>query len=292
MSAPLCVVCTRPTADGYACMACGVDRPRAQLAEIADMTPAARDVAHRANRRAGGGGSGKPGSSLPLDLGATARLDAVHAVVAGWARHIGETRGVPQPWVRPAGAPAIDPIVTLARWLDGHLEWMRHRQEADEFLRDVGECARIVRGLARGPAEQKYLGPCGALLLIEGVEGPWPCEGDVYGIRGASRARCRDCGAEVAQEDREAWLDGEVRSHAFRAVHIADAYGVNVNTIRTWHARGLLTAHGEDRDGRPLFNVGEVLDMFRDLAVRRAEGQAKRARRAAELVAGGERMSA
>jgi hypothetical protein len=58
----------------------------------------------------------------------------------------------------------IDPLVALARWLTPHLEWARHRPEAGELLADIESCARVVAGIARGPAEQKYLGPCGALI--------------------------------------------------------------------------------------------------------------------------------
>jgi hypothetical protein len=226
-----------------------------------------------------------------------------------------------------------DRIVTLARWLDGQLEWMRHRAEVDEFLGDVERCARVVRGLARGPAEQKYLGPCGAptptVSRLDGeglvMDGP-PCEGDVYGPRGGSRGSCRSCGAEVAQSEREAWLDGEVRSRAFRIAHIADAYAVKDNTISQWHARGKLTAYwvtsagltvewtvppiDPDLEGDELaarqreielelkargpkvFYVGDVLDLAAADAIRRHEAATKRKRREAAKAAESERLSA
>jgi hypothetical protein len=197
-----------------------------------------------------------------------------------------------------------DPIAKLATRLAGHVEWMRHRQEADEFLSAVDACLRVVRGLARGPSEQKYLGPCGAepphdTLCFDKVGHPhdnececWchdlhdpqvmanrTCDGDVYAYRGAKVGRCRTCGAEVATSEREAWLDAEVRAHAFRDREIADAYGVNVKTIRTWVLRGHLVPHGHDADGRPLLNVGDVLDLAAADAARRETDRAKRARR-------------
>lgn len=183
-----------------------------------------------------------------------------------------------------------DPIARMAQFLAGHAEWLRHRQEADEFLNAVDACLRVVRGLARGPSEQKYLGPCGATLcrlcgvvnathVCEGDIPVWPCDGDVYAYRGARVGRCRTCGAEVATSEREAWLDAEVRAHAFRDREIADAYGVNVKTIRTWVGRGHLVPHGHDGDGRPLLNVGDVLDLAAADAARRETDRAKRARR-------------
>lgn len=96
MSANTCVVCGRPTPDGHACTA-ETARAGGQLAEIVELTGPARDVAHGQTSRGGAGGSGKPGSRLPFDLGATARLDAVENTLATWARHIAETRGVALP---------------------------------------------------------------------------------------------------------------------------------------------------------------------------------------------------
>jgi hypothetical protein len=191
-----------------------------------------------------------------------------------------------------------DPIATVAAWLAGHVEWMRHRPECDEFMADVEACARIVAGIARGPASQRYLGPCGAQQppteygIAQGFSDGGCCVGDIYAREGAQRGACRTCGATVGVEDRRAWLDAEVRSHAFRAVEIAQAYGVNANTIRSWAARGQLVPHGHDSDGRPLFNVGDVLDLAAADAARRATEQAKRARRATAKAADIERITA
>jgi hypothetical protein len=227
-----------------------------------------------------------------------------------------------------------DPIIAAARFVAENLEWLRHRQEADEALTTIDACARVVSGIARGPAPQKYLGPCGA-VLAETAE-PCPgdcscrsgprtalsdacaacscfetchpivptdaegqiCDGDIYARDGAERGRCRTCGAQVATSERRAWLDAEVRAHAFRAAEIANAYGINVKTIRSWatdrQARydhsgtcvqtarpAKLHPHGWDRDGRPLFLVGDVLDLAAQEAARREEARAERARRAA-----------
>lgn len=215
-----------------------------------------------------------------------------------------------------------DPIIAAARFITDHLEWLRHTPAIDEALVEIAAAARVVAGIARGPAEQQYLGPCGALLrprpccdlhgehceppselccheCTEATHDTYPvrhldgthcvmetmeCPGDVYAPRGGSVGRCRVCGAEVASEDRRAWLDAEIRSRAFRAVHIADAYGLSVDTIRSWATRGLLVPHGTETDKRtgkpvPTYNVGDVLNLAATTAARRAEAQAKRARR-------------
>lgn len=93
MTASTCLRCGRPTPDGVVCVA-ETTKAAAQLAELLDMLPAARDIATGQARHGSGGGSGKPGSRLPFDLGATARLDAIQNELAGWVRLISEQRGL------------------------------------------------------------------------------------------------------------------------------------------------------------------------------------------------------
>lgn len=297
-----CVRCGAEQTDGaYACRRCGIDRPAAQLGDIRDMATAARDVAQRLATRDTPASTGKPGSQLPLDLSATSRLDAVQNALTTLARDIVETRGAQ---TAPTAAMRLtypEPLIRIAQWLTGQLEWLRHATNGDHepwathALGEIEAAARIVAGIARGPGAQRYLGPCGAMvgLLPNPVELPdvlvtVECEGDIYARVYADGTTsttgiCRTCQATVATAERQTWLDDQVREHNFRAAHIADAFGINVKTIRTWHLRGLLIAHGEDRDSRPLFNVGDVLDLARALAVRRAERQAERARRTTEI---------
>jgi hypothetical protein len=343
----VCVCCERPTDDGYACTHCGITRPTEQLATIVDMTPAARDVAHgQARHGSTGGGSGEP--RLVLNLGATQRLDSVQTALTTWVRHIAAQRGsrTPITW--------HDPIAQSAEWLTGQLEWLRHRREVDDALADIAACARIVAGVARGPGERKYLGPCVAPtgpapdrcpVDCECHHGPhYPCtepggcgsagcgrptgicSGNVY-VRvlntetGACAATgyCHRCGGPVATDERRAWLDGEVRQHAYRAAHIAEAYDISVDTIRSWAARGHLRSYwvtpagitaewtephldpeleGDERAAREaaiaeelaqrgprVHYVGDVLDLAAADAARRAGEQAKRARRAAARAA-------
>lgn len=275
MSQAICVRCGGEV-DGtaYVDTRC-TDRARAQLAEIADMVGAARDIATGQARHSGsGGGSGKPGSRLPLDLAATAKLDGVTAALGSWLRLVVAERGTDTADVSHWG----DPIEGIAVKLGNHMEWLRHQRFADEFLTDVEAAARVVRGLARGRAEQRYLGPCGA-------EGTWPggcpamcachdgpgrrcdellncttvgcahrgewagtCEGDVYAIvhsdgTTARSGRCKTCEAEVETSERRVWLDAEVRQYAYRAAQIADAYGLSDDTIRSWASRGKLPSY-------------------------------------------------
>jgi hypothetical protein len=94
VSANLCVICGRPTQDGYADMAC-VRRTGQRLAEIIQFTPDARAFAAGLVRHGGGGGpGGKPGSRSPGNDGAMDVMDAVQNALTTIAREIAETRGL------------------------------------------------------------------------------------------------------------------------------------------------------------------------------------------------------
>lgn len=180
-----------------------------------------------------------------------------------------------------------DPIVTAARFLAENAEWIRHKPFAGEWLADVDACHRTVLGIARGPADRRYLGPCGApheAVDHEAEGGPvvyqdGECDGNVYARRGADTGHCQACGAAYPVKERREWLDGLVGEYNYRAKWLADAFGINVNTLRSWALRGLLAAHGHDEDGYPLYNAAEVKELDRQARERKAEREDRKARR-------------
>lgn len=294
MTAQPCVRCERPTLDGYACSGCA-DRAAAQLAEIRELTPAARDVAYGIVRRsAGGSGSGKPGSRSPGNDDAMDTLDEVQNRLTTLARDIAEMRGAQFVSTAFDGLGVPDPLAEACSWLGGQMEWARHAVDGTEpyamrALDEIAESARQIRHLVDGPAAQKYLGPCGAEVEVEDdfdytMLLQFTCDGDVYGRAGGDKGRCRTCGAEVDTGERLIWLDDVRRDWLYYASEIADAYPIKAMTIRAWLSRGLLVAHG-DRDGRPLLKLGEVLDLAAGDAARREEARATRARRSAARAA-------
>lgn len=265
-----CTVCDRNAVDSpaaYACAACTSTAQRA-LADIADATPAARDVAARASRR-GAPIRGHGDARLPINLAAVARLDAIQAALTTWARHIAEERGIQPPSAAVdgrTGAGSGDPLQTAARWLTGHLDWLRHRPEAAEAYRDIAAARRVIHGIAAGPSERRWLGQCG-----QPDEHGQECAADLYGRVGATTATCRACGARHDVDERRAWLDSVAREHAYTPREIEAAYGIRAGTIRVWAHRRLIAA---DADGR--YPLGAVLDLAASEAARRATAQARR----------------
>lgn len=226
----------------------GVTRPMQLLAEIADMTQAARDVAQRQARRGSGGGSGKPGSTLPIDLTATAKLDAVVNSLGTWVRVIAEERGVPAEihgdGIMGAGErdrvgrDGRDDLSGSARWLRGHCEWMRHRPEVDEFLTDVEACARVIRSIADHAADKRV------------IVGMCDCGKTLYAPRGRQVITCPDCEAhwdvDVSRDGLRGHLDERLVTAA-EAAHLAgfldtDRSGEQIRKlVNKWAERGELS---------------------------------------------------
>ncbi|WP_213452874.1 DUF1922 domain-containing protein [Rhizomonospora bruguierae] len=255
MSDPTCAACQRPDPTGGVCCHDCAGRARRSLHIVADLTGDARDVAHgQARRGTGRVGGGGGEVRLPLNLAATARLDAAQNELTGWARHVAGERGLPTP----AGA---DPLEVAARWLTGHVEWLRFREEAFEAFEAFGDAERTVTTIADRPPERVIVGAC-------------DCGARLYAPRGAAVATCRDCGQrwdvdksrDILRRHLAKMLatPAEIATMALYLDPDADRRRVR-HLITVWATRRrggvpLITMRGRDAAGAPLYRVGEVLD--------------------------------
>jgi hypothetical protein len=189
-----------------------------------------------------------------------------------------------------------DPLIAAAQFLQAQLPWLAHATDeqgesyAASVFAEIRDCASRMRAVVEGPADRRYLGPCGADVISSGIDAEgWPadvdikiCEGSVYARDGAATGRCNTCKTEYQQAERQDWIDTLRRDWLYHASEITEAYPeIKANTVSKWHSRGLLASHGE-HNGGPLFKVGEVLDLAAGDAARREEIRAERDRRKAK----------
>jgi hypothetical protein len=242
-----CLGCQPRLAEDGLCCDQHVRWAAESLAEIIALTDDARAVAAGLVRH-GSGGGGKPGSRSPGNDDAMDVINAVSNALTTMARAIAEERGLQIPSAALGDVSPADPLTRAAKWLTGQLDWLRHATDeqggpyAASVFAEIRDCASRMRAVVEGPADRRYLGPCGAPQWVENLggeagcrelEGP-PCDGNVYARYGAPTGYCQTCGAQVNTDERRKWLDAEVRSRAFTAKDIADAYEINVKTIRSW----------------------------------------------------------
>lgn len=252
-----CATCDRPVADAAVCAGCA-NRAAAGLRDAADLWPELAVTIARLDRmgdptpRAGRPAPAnpiRPGGDpatdqatgwppgLPVNLAASETADVVRNTITTWARHIADEVGADPP-----GDPA-----ELMRWLAGRLEWARHQPWAAEAIDELGEVPKLLARALDRPPPRRYLGPC-------------TCGADLYARRGAQHARCA-CGASAPVAEVLATLDKLARAHAYTASEIEAAYRIRADRIRQWAARGRITQRGTDRLGRPLYLLGDVLNL-------------------------------
>jgi len=294
------------------CSPCA-DRSAVDLARIVDLAPEV-EAAIAKLARFGGSVSSSREHPLPVDLRAGERGAAIGNTVATWARHVSEQRGVPIE--RPPRVPprTVGPLCRLlaecrheacerirtrhvelgpavaAAFLAGQLEWLRHRREALEAFGELRDAARDLERLVGRPRDLWYAGPCQA-ELADGSE----CKADLYAAPAARTVRCRECKAEHDAAALREWLLTEavdVLAHAeliARALTALEMDDVTPARVRGMARHGRLVAHGVDPAGRPLYRVGDVLDVIEEQEqIEQARAQVreeKAARRAARQAA-------
>jgi hypothetical protein len=286
---PSCGRCVRPVGAGdtaYVCGCCAGELAR-KLVEAGDLVDEAEVTAARLARY---GTGGRPGAEqqLPYHWSATDAVWVAGNVLTTWARHVAETRGNapgrPGPMLGPLCRAGLScrhlscqtirsrarphPVARAARWLATQTGWLRHRPEAVEAVDELLDACALLRRTADRPPQLWYAGPC------EPEPAP-QCRGELYALPGASAVRCRDCGMRHDAGERRAWLLQAARgtlAHATLLATALTALGLDVtpSMVRNYADRGRILAHGADDRGRPLYLVGEVIDILGELAARRA----------------------
>jgi hypothetical protein len=275
----LCDRCGWPVPDtAYVCVRCAD-----VLAERLRRVPAGEawtTIARLSRTGPAGRTSERP---LPFSWeAADATWAAVNTLIT-WQRHITEASGrdpgppgspVQGPHCRAGHSCAHDscawlgirehPLEHLVNWLADQLGWLRYRQEAAEAFDELADAAALTVRTVDLPPVRWYAGPCG-------TDG---CTADLYAASGSSTVTCWECGARHDADYRRGWLLRQAEdtlAHAALAAGAITALGHPCKdaTVRQWAHRGRLAAHPPDQRGRPLYRVGDVLDLVRESESRR-----------------------
>lgn len=278
--------CNRPVADNaYACVSCA-RQLREALKTIAELSG---DLQNAVTRQTAMGGASVARSTAdkppPFDPKASELAGRLRNTVTTWVRHITNERG--QTWPE---MPIVGPVCSwgactahssctairwsrrvrtlgeTARWLSGHLEWIRHRAEVPEIVDEFSRLAQQLTRTVDRPADRVYIGRCG------GLEDPDACPADLYARPGADTVQCRDCGQVWGVPEQREWLLKVAEDHLATATEISRFLTQNrersvlASTVRVLAHRGRITARGHDQHERPLYRVGDVVDVLANSA--------------------------
>lgn len=159
------------------------------------------------------------------------------------------------------GTPPPDTAPAMAAWLLPRLPDVIGLPWAVTLL-DVRRIADRGARIVDAPAERTYAGPCDT------------CGTDLYAQEGRGTVTCPDCRTMYDLATRRAWLLDVVDDRLATATEIARALTslelpVSSERIRQWRHRDRLDERGSDRRGRPLYRVGDVVDLLVEYATKR-----------------------
>lgn len=271
-----CAACDRPT-DATLCHPC-TSKLAAALRDLPGWLAELRTTITRQAKTSGpdgGKATKKFEQPLPYHPAAAELLDQARRGIGSWVAALSTGRNLPAP----AGGTR-----TRLRWLAQHVDDLRHIPEAAailtaaQTLRD--DCRRMVDNLGK-----RWAGPCTARVVKRQLEihvdgetitaavgpelsEPRECGADLRTRPGAKTITCPDCGAMYDPIERAQWIIGKSADHHAGTRFIANAltdagWPVRENTIAQWARRGKLYAWRDDEQGRPLYRVGDVLDLVK-----------------------------
>lgn len=226
------------------CGACAGDLARA-LGAIPGLSyqleiTLSRQSSHTAGRRS----ATRP---LPFDPRASWALAELRRELYLW------TCRVWKPSIRVSWPGPLDALSDLSRFLFTHDDLLMAHAEADQAVARITGLVHEGERIIDRPADRWFAGPCDQ------------CGQDIYAQPGAVQVACPDCRYVYDVNERRVWLLQVAEDHLAYGTLIAQALTslgtrVTPELLWQWARRGRIVAHGVDRQGRPLYRIGDVMD--------------------------------
>ena len=163
--------------------------------------------------------------------------------------------------------PAIQPEhvnAELIEWLRDQLTWLSRRAEGAEAVAEIVDALEQVSTIVDRPPDLNYLGPCtncGHSLYVKPSNQTYvECDACIH-VHNADQLRQR---ALMAAQDSLA--------HSSLISRAVTMLGESVSPVQIsrWVAKGRLVVRQHDRNGRPMYRVGDVIELARAEMAKRA----------------------
>lgn len=245
MTNPTCTIdwCDKPVVEGHVCTDCSRRLERA-LGDIPALTEELDTVLTKQARYADAEARGGSEKALPFNPAASELGWVLRNTLATWCRLIADERG--------KGLPGNDTPPAMARWLLGHVEWLRHHRAGHEAVEEITSVVKQIRKAVDRPAERIYVGPCGE------------CSADLYGKPDSIKVKCKGCGQESDVNERWQWMQEQVYGRLVTAKEgavLLSRFGMPTQqkTIDKWRERKRLPDHKTDAEGRWLYLFDDLV---------------------------------
>ncbi len=155
----------------------------------------------------------------------------------------------------------VTTVEQAARWMASFPNLLAGQTAAAEMHDEIRRWVTSARRAIDRPAQRVFLGECGG--EFQGVR----CDAPLFALDGNYEARCRVCSTEFRIVDRRRSMlnlleDRLAHSGDLAALVRANGQPMASSTIRTYAQVGKIAAKGKDKRGRPLYRVGDVMDVI------------------------------
>jgi len=244
-----CGACDGVTGDGqHLCTRC-TEQLETDLQDVESTVEAI--WASAARQDVGNGSVGTSGHSSPSEPTNSRAYDTgrtLNVILTGWARAIGHT----QPHA-----------VKAANVLISHIREVREQDWAPVLKQELRDALNDCRRATDRNARRVFAGICPTVM--EGAA----CETPVYAPEGKLEAKCPTCYVVWdVTEWRERAVDAAIRAWATASEMsriLSDPVtnqALKQGTIRQWVNRGKLVALGTNGDGRPVYQIRKVRNLW------------------------------
>lgn len=274
-----CLCCGSPTGDGGHLCRIHTDDLRADLqsllphmvqratrqervpgiVEDLDVTITRQD--RMQSEKHGGRSATRP---LPWNEHASIKQFELNATLNAWALDVSKIREDERDQLIHAHH---SDTAAVAEWLLRNLNTLRHHPEANTAHDEITDAIFEARRAVDRPIERIFAGPCGEPIKdADGEPTAVMCTEDLYGAPGKPMAVCK-CGARHAMSERRKWmldcLEDQV-AHSGLLSGLVTNLGVPIasSTIRKYASAGRIKVISVDSNRRPLYRIGDVLDVF------------------------------
>jgi hypothetical protein len=255
-----CGVCSSPTGDqGRLCRTHTDDLAR-DLHTVPDLVQELEVTRTRQARitaeKHGGRSAERP---LPWNEHAAACASDLNTTINAWAL---DTSRLGEDERDQLAEHHYSDTAAVAAWLTRNLSTLRQHEEAGQAHDELTNAIREARRAVDRPLERVFAGPCG-----EPTEDGQECREDLYAGPGKATATCKACGAHHDMAERREWMlsciEDQVAYSGLLAGLVSNL-GVQIgsSTIRRYASAGRIKVISVDAKRRPLYRIGDVLDVF------------------------------
>lgn len=257
----VCQSCFRQATDtATVCVSC-TGSVFASLREVEDLMDELTLTLTRQDQIAEREGGKTTEIPLPWREHAAEAAWVLHAVLLAWVRVLSKAKGDHlRSLIQTSDRRRYSDTVELARWILRHEDTFRRHQDAAIAVEELVDAVRNARRAVDRPVVLVYRGRCDE------------CAMDMYVPPQLPEVTCRGCGSTYDAAERRAWLVRKLESQLAPAAEIARGLSsllgeqLPVDRIYQWKSRGRLFPRGVDRQGRPLYAVGDVVNLATGVA--------------------------